>query len=312
MYLEQKKNIIQKIFGLGAADGSGHYAISSQVIQTWKNEIIPSNIQSINSNNANVISMINEIWKGVAQDWANIALANIGAGLTTFCFLSETPNETYYSLINSCKDIFNISYTVSNLGDNIFSVQLGICKYPAKGKIFVNGIYDRTINKAEFRNQYVNTTYYNVPDIHADFNSETCLADCGNTGNSNPSDNTNTQPVKSDCPCDCKETSSIKTVYLSKTPAGNNPIPFKISVKKQICTTTPQPPTYQFICADELQKIKDGINATTGMIVTEIPTGDEAGPMPITPIQQPDLSFPNAIGVQGGVSGFNKKSNGYK
>ena len=62
------------------------------------------------------------------------------------------------------------------------------------------------------------------------------------------------------CPCDCKETSIQKQVFLSRSPAGANPIPVKISVKKSICNVTPGPVTYDWNCNTDLARMAEALN----------------------------------------------------
>jgi hypothetical protein len=285
-------------FGLGAADGSGHYQIDSYVIQTWKN-----NLSSLSTpknwidgkeilNTPWLKNMLESIWNSAYPDIeaSGIFSGNMGS-VTIGCFLSEFPDQSINDLVNACKNIFNVTYKVEKIL-NIYNVILEICLHPNKGLLNVGGQWLPTDQLIFF-----GTANYNPI-------SDRCFKVCTPTETQ-----TNTG-----CPCDCKETQVIKTVYISKTPAGNNPIAFKVPAKKQICKTTPQESTYQFVCADELQKIKDALNQGA---IENFPTDynvitTEAQPKEIVyvPIPENDNGFPKNIGVQGGVQGLDKQ-NGY-
>jgi hypothetical protein len=63
------------------------------------------------------------------------------------------------------------------------------------------------------------------------------------------------------CPCDCKEISIQKQVFLSRTPAGANPIPVKIAAKKTVCNTTQGPSTYEWHCDADLSRLAEALNS---------------------------------------------------
>ena len=64
------------------------------------------------------------------------------------------------------------------------------------------------------------------------------------------------------CPCDCKEISTQKTVYFSRTAAGSNSKAVRVPVKKTVCNTTPGKVSYQWNCADDLARLAAALNAT--------------------------------------------------